>query len=178
MGTQVHLVAVDADPVVLELGRQRIHELEALWSRFREDSEISRLNLAAPRPVRVSPETIELVQRSLEGWQATSGAFDPTILGDLVALGYHASFEHLRENSPLPLPSRRRGEAGRVGQRAPGCGHGGGRQGLVGGGPRQGHILAGPSAGIALLQQARATGLLLDDNRRLIAAPGMEAFLQ
>jgi len=87
MGTQVHLVAVGADREVLELGRQCIHELEALWTRFREDSEISRLNLAAPRPVRVSPETIELVQRSLEGWQATSGAFDPTILGDLVALG-------------------------------------------------------------------------------------------
>src|SRR2546430_11200032 len=114
MGTQVHLVTVGADPEVLELGRQRIHELEALWSRFREDSEISRLNVAASRPVRVSPETIELVQRSLEGWQATSGAFDPTILGDLVALGYHASFEHLREASPLPLAPRRRGEAGRV----------------------------------------------------------------
>src|SRR6266550_4024761 len=114
MGTQVHLVTVGADPEVLELGRQRIHELEALWSRFREDSEISRLNVAVLRPVRVSTETIELVQRSLEGWQATSGAFDPTILGDLVALGYHASFEHLREASPLPLAPRRRGEAGRV----------------------------------------------------------------
>src|SRR5207244_12619873 len=39
---------------------------------------------------------------------------DPAILGDLVALGYHASFEHRREKSPLPLSSRRRGEAGRV----------------------------------------------------------------
>src|SRR2546430_16282619 len=112
MGTQVHLVAVGADPEVLELGRQRIHELEALWTRFREDSEISRLNSAAPRPVRVSPETIELVQRSLEGWRATSGAFDPTILGDVVALGYHASFECLREESPLPPPPRRGGGAG------------------------------------------------------------------
>src|SRR5438309_3720399 len=119
MGTQVHLVAVGSDPEVLELGRRRIDELEALWTRFREDSEISRLNSAVPLPVRVSPETIELVQRSLEGWRATSGAFDPTILGDLVALGYHTtfehlSFEHLREESPLPLPSHRRGEAGRA----------------------------------------------------------------
>src|SRR2546430_11655928 len=102
MGTQVHLVAVGADPEVLELGRQRIHELEALWSRFSEDSEISRLNSAAPRPVRVSPETIRLVRRSLEGWRATSGAFDPTVLGDLVALGYQTSFERLGEESPLP----------------------------------------------------------------------------
>ena len=292
MGTQVHLVAVGADREVLELGRQRIHELEALWSRFREDSEISRLNVAASRPVRVSPETIELVQRSLEGWQATSGAFDPTILGDLVALGYHASFEHLGQESSLPLPSRRRGEpAGVVVDRrnqtvrlpegaaidSGGIGKGlaadivaermlaAGAEGVcvnVGGdlrvagspptpsgwtvgiddpfgGPllttlaledgaiatssrlgrtwmRSGVLchdllepatgmpastrlaavtvvagrgwwaevlakatfLAGPSAGVALLQQAGATGLLLDDNRRLIAAPGMEAFLQ
>src|SRR2546430_2521910 len=139
MGTQVHLVAVGADRAVLELGRQRIHELEALWTRFRDDSEISHLNSAAPRPVRVSPETIELVQRSLEGWRATSGAFDPTILGDLVALGYHASFERLGEESPLPLsPRRRGGSAGVVvdprtrtvplpagrGVRAPGIGKG------------------------------------------------------
>ncbi len=39
-------------------------------------------------------------------------------------------------------------------------------------------FLAGPSAGVALLQQAGATGLLLDDSQRLIAAPGMQAFLQ
>src|SRR5438105_12760706 len=115
MGTQVHLVAVGAHPDVLELGRRHIHELEALWTRFREDSEISRLNGAAPRPVRVSPETIELVRRSLEGWRATSGAFDPTILGDLVALGYHTTFERLGEESPLPpLPRHRGGPAGVV----------------------------------------------------------------
>ena len=39
-------------------------------------------------------------------------------------------------------------------------------------------FLAGPGAGVGLLQQAGATGLLFDDNRRLIAAPGMEAFLR
>jgi thiamine biosynthesis lipoprotein len=39
-------------------------------------------------------------------------------------------------------------------------------------------FLAGPSAGVALLQQAGATGLLLDDHRRLVAAPGMEEFLR
>ena len=292
MGTEVHLVAVGAHPDVLELGRRHIHELEALWSRFREDSEISRLNSAAPRPVRVSPETIELVRRSLEGWRATSGAFDPTILGDLVALGYHSSFERLEKESPPPLFPRRRGGAAGVvvDQRNqtvrlpegaaidPGgigkglaadivaekmleagargvCVNVGGDLRVAGrpptpagwtvgvddpfGGPplttlslQEGAIatssrlgrtwmrsgvlrhhllepatgqpastrlaavtvvagrgwwaevlakaifLAGPSGGVALLEQAGATGLLLDDNRRLIAAPGMEAFLR
>ena len=292
MGTEVHLVAVGAHPDVLELGRRHIHELEALWSRFREDSEISRLNSAAPRPVRVSPETIELVRRSLEGWRATSGAFDPTILGDLVALGYHSSFERLEEESPPPpFPRRRGGAAGVVvdqrnqtvrlpegaaidpggigkglaadivaekmleaGARG-GCVNVGGDLRVAGrpptpagwtvgvddpfGGPplttlslQEGAIatssrlgrtwmrsgvlrhhllepatgqpastrlaavtvvagrgwwaevlakaifLAGPSGGVALLEQAGATGLRLDDNRRLIAAPGMEAFLR
>jgi thiamine biosynthesis lipoprotein len=291
MGTEVHLVVVDADPAVLELGRKRIHELEALWTRFRDDSEISRLNSAAAEPVRVSPETMELVRRSLEGWRATSGAFDPTILGDLVALGYNASFERLGEESPLPLPPRHRGGAAgvvvdrrnqtvRLPQGAaidPGgigkglaadivaeqmldagaggvCVNVGGDLRVAGrpptpagwtvgvddpfGGPplttlalRDGAIatssrlgrtwmrsgvhrhhllepmtgkpastrlaavtvvagrgwwaevlakavfLAGLSGGFALLQQAGATGLLLDDDRRLFAAPGMEAFL-
>jgi len=292
MGTEVHLVAVGAHPDVLELGRRHIHELEALWTRFREDSEISRLNSAAPRPVRVSPETMELVRRSLEGWRATSGAFDPTILGDLVALGYHSSFERLGEESaPPPFPRRRGGAAGVVVDQRnqtvrlpegaaidPGgigkglaadivaekmleagargvCVNVGGDLRVAGrpptpagwtvgvddpfGGPplttlslQEGAIatssrlgrtwmrsgvlrhhllepatgqpastrlaavtvvagrgwwaevlakaifLAGPSGGVALLEQAGATGLLLDDNRRLIAAPGMEAFLR
>jgi thiamine biosynthesis lipoprotein len=292
MGTEVHLVAVGADRDVLELGRQHVYELEALWSRFREDSEISRLNSAAPRPVQVSPETIELVRRSLEGWRATSGAFDPTVLGDLVALGYHTSFERLGGESPLPPLPYRRGAAGGVVVdqrnqtiRLPegaaidpgGIGKGlaadivaekmleGGAGGVcvnVGGdlrvagrpptpagwtvgvddpfgGPpltnlalqdgavatssrlgrtwmRSGvlrhHLLepttgepastrlaavtvvagrgwwaevlakatflAGPIGGVALLEQAGATGLLLDDDGRLFAAPGMEAFLR
>src|SRR3982074_2508569 len=116
MGTEVHLVAVGAHPDVLELGRRRVHGLGALGTRFREDSEISRLNSAAPRPVRVSPETIELVRRSLEGWRGTSGACAPPILGDRVALGYHTSFERLGEESLLlpALPCRRGGAAGVV----------------------------------------------------------------
>jgi thiamine biosynthesis lipoprotein len=39
-------------------------------------------------------------------------------------------------------------------------------------------FLAGLSGGVDLLQQAGATGLLLDDDGRLFAAPGMEAFLR
>ena len=93
MGTDVHVVAVDARPDVLEHARRRIEELERRWSRFIPDSEISRANAAAGEPVQVSSETLLLVRRAIDGWRATGGRFDPTVLRALTAAGYDRTFE-------------------------------------------------------------------------------------
>jgi thiamine biosynthesis lipoprotein len=56
-----------------------VQGLEERLSRFRPDSEISRLNRSAGRrPVQVSEETFEIVRRALGFSGLTSGAFDPT----------------------------------------------------------------------------------------------------
>ena len=95
MGTQVDLLAVDAPSGALAAARGRLADLEARWSRFRPDSELSTLNRAAGRPVAVSPETLTLLALAVLGWQATGGRFDPTVLDALEAAGYDRSFDQL-----------------------------------------------------------------------------------
>ena len=95
MGTQVELLAVGAPSGALAAARRRLAELEARWSRFRPDSEISTVNRAAGRPVKVSPETLTLLALAMLGWQATAGRFDPTVLDALEAAGYDRSFDQL-----------------------------------------------------------------------------------
>jgi FAD:protein FMN transferase len=96
MGTDVHLIAVARSAreasAAVDRGRERIEQLEALWSRFRPTSEVSVMNALAGMPVRVSPETIVLVQRALDGVRLTGGRFDPTVLGAVVRAGYDRTY--------------------------------------------------------------------------------------
>ncbi len=95
MGTTAHVIVVDGAPGLADRAVERLEELEARWSRFRADSEISRLNDRPGVPVLVSPWTYQLIERALEGWRLTAGRYDPTLLGELRAAGYDRSFELL-----------------------------------------------------------------------------------
>lgn len=110
MGTDAHLIAVArsarAASSALDRARERIEDLEALWSRFRPASEISVLNALAGMPVRVSPETIALVQRALDGVRLSRGRFDPTVLGAVVRAGYDRTYAEIR---PGVMPADDRG---------------------------------------------------------------------
>jgi FAD:protein FMN transferase len=94
MGSDVH-VLVNGPAGLLQMARDRVEELERRWSRFRPDSEISRLNALAGSPMAVSPETLGLVGRALEGARITGGRYDPTVLGDVLRAGYDRTFEAL-----------------------------------------------------------------------------------
>jgi thiamine biosynthesis lipoprotein len=80
----------------------RVHDLERRWSRFIADSELSRLNEMAGRTVRVSDHTVRLVTAMVQGWHATDGAFDPTLIGTLVELGYAQSRSDASARTALP----------------------------------------------------------------------------
>jgi thiamine biosynthesis lipoprotein len=99
MGTTAHIIVNGGAPDLAERGVARLDHLEALWSRFRPDSEVSRLNERAGQPTLVSPETFTLVERARAGWRLTDGRFDPTLLPELQAAGYDRSFELLE---PVP----------------------------------------------------------------------------
>src|SRR5205085_2709875 len=71
MGSDAHVVVVGGPAGLEERARARIAQLERRWSRFIDDSEVSTLNRCAGAPVRVSAETVELVQRAIEAWQIT-----------------------------------------------------------------------------------------------------------
>ena len=71
------------------------HATEAALSRFRPDSELSRLNAQAGQPVQVSPLLAELLALALASAEQTEGLYDPTMLAALEAAGYDRSFEQL-----------------------------------------------------------------------------------
>jgi thiamine biosynthesis lipoprotein len=72
-----------------------LRDFEARFSRFRDSSELSALNASGGRPFQASSDLFRLVQTALKFARRTGGVFDPTILPQLQAAGYDASFELL-----------------------------------------------------------------------------------
>jgi len=100
MGTLVTITAVSPDQDVgnraMQAAFDEIKRLERLLSTWRSDSELSRVNQeAGRRPVRVSPETLELVTRSLELGRLTQGGFN-------VALGPAIEAWSVTERQHIP----------------------------------------------------------------------------
>ena len=85
MGTVVEITLKEDNPRAAEAAFEEIARLEGLLSSYRKDSELSRINRAAPQPVKVSPEVFNVVVIALKLCALTGGAFDPTV-GPLVEL--------------------------------------------------------------------------------------------
>jgi FAD:protein FMN transferase len=73
-------------------------------SRFRSDSELSRLNRNAGRLVPVSALLARLVDVALVAAEETGGATDPTVGGAVIAAGYDADIEAVRGRDPGRVP--------------------------------------------------------------------------
>jgi thiamine biosynthesis lipoprotein len=67
-------------------------EWETRLTRFRPDSDLSRLNAAAGRPAWVEEPLLGVLRRALRAARATRGVFDPTLARELSALGYATTF--------------------------------------------------------------------------------------
>ena len=116
MGGGAHLLVVAAPGAadgLLDRGAARLAELEARWSRFRPDSELSVLGERSGSPVRVSSDTRRLVAAAVAAWRTSGGRFDPTVLHAVRERGYDRSFDAL-----LDRPARA-GDATAL--PAPGC---------------------------------------------------------
>lgn len=102
MGTEVRLV-VPRDVPAAATGRVRalFATWEAALTRFRPDSELSRLNRAAGSEVEVSPLLFGVLQAALRAARATDGLFDPAMGLQMEALGYDRPFDRMpRESHP------------------------------------------------------------------------------
>jgi thiamine biosynthesis lipoprotein len=82
----------------------------AVWeqalSRFREDSELSRLNRSAGRRVTVSTILWEVVQAALRAAHDSDGLAVPTLLDALEAAGYDRTFEALGPSARQIAPTQ------------------------------------------------------------------------
>jgi FAD:protein FMN transferase len=75
-------------------------KVDAACSRFRPDSELSRLNAAGGAPVAVSQTFTDLLAAALRAAELTGGDVDPTCGAALTALGYDRDFAGLPAAGP------------------------------------------------------------------------------
>lgn len=93
MGTTVRLiVAGEGAAERADAAERLLRDYDARLSRFREDSELSRLNRDPRRRVRCSALLRDAVAAALRAAQRTEGLVDPTLLDALEAAGYDGSF--------------------------------------------------------------------------------------
>lgn len=107
MGCQM-LAAVDSHADGIEAVLSRVPEWFDEWeqslSRFREDSELSRLNRAEGEPVPVSSTLWNVLQAALEAERASGGLVTPAVFDALVHAGYDRTFESLENPHIQPRP--------------------------------------------------------------------------
>jgi thiamine biosynthesis lipoprotein len=101
MGTTISLLLPEAQ---CQQGTQVVQELFALWeqtlSRFLPESELSRLNTMSGVPVVVSELLYSVLKTALDAAQITQGVYDPTLLRQMVRIGYDRTFDELSSNQP------------------------------------------------------------------------------
>jgi thiamine biosynthesis lipoprotein len=106
MGTSVTVVLPEPDAALTPVVEELFSSWEAALSRFRPESELSRLNASADRSVRVSWLLLNVIEAALRAARATDGVFDPALEPMLRALGYDRTFDDLPSDGPTPTPAR------------------------------------------------------------------------
>lgn len=102
LGTSAVLVVSDecelecAEAIV----RRELDAVDLACSRFREDSDLARVNARAGLPVKVDPLLIEAVDVALRAARLTDGAVDPTIGVALEIAGYDRDWSLLEPVGP------------------------------------------------------------------------------
>jgi thiamine biosynthesis lipoprotein len=87
-------VVTDADclPAVRAIVAAEIAACDRACSRFRDDSDLSRLNAWRGAPVAVSRRLVDELLAALRAARLTGGAVDPTVGQALISLGYDRDF--------------------------------------------------------------------------------------
>jgi thiamine biosynthesis lipoprotein len=100
-----HAMGTDVELMVRGRARERWHTvenefelLEQSMSRFRPESELSRLN----RDGRIvgSRSLVEVVSAAVEARERTGGLFDPTVHDAVVLAGYDRTFDEIANVAP------------------------------------------------------------------------------
>jgi thiamine biosynthesis lipoprotein ApbE len=102
LGTSARLVVTD--PAALAAARsvveRQLAAIDLAASRFRSDSELSHLNLAAGDWVEVSPLFARALRVARDAAQWSDGLVDPTVGAALIELGYDRTFTLVATDGP------------------------------------------------------------------------------
>ena len=98
MGTDAHLMLVTDDVGTgqedLRRAEEDLRETERVLSRFREDSELSRLNREGN--LVAGERLLTAVRAAARAYVLSGGLLDPRVIGSLESLGYRGSLPAAR----------------------------------------------------------------------------------
>jgi FAD:protein FMN transferase len=96
LGSKVHLLIVDGDIAVARRAVVTVlANVDETYSRFRPDSELSRLNARAGDVATLSPLMAIALKTALRAARLTDGLVDPTVGTSLRLLGYDEDFDRI-----------------------------------------------------------------------------------
>ena len=110
LGTYVELrVRTGQLAEAVDIAREVLADVDASYSRFRPDSELSRANERVGTPTAISPLFEGALSVALEAAVETDGLVDPTVGPALLRGGYDRHFALVPADDPTPvaLPSAR-----------------------------------------------------------------------
>jgi thiamine biosynthesis lipoprotein len=102
LGTSVHVLTTDAGALAAatEAVKVVLEEVDATLSRFRDQSELSRLNRDAGAWRDVTPLANQALRVAIDAARWTDGLVDPTVGAALINLGYDRTFALLPADPP------------------------------------------------------------------------------
>ena len=102
LGTTATMVLTDESSRDRALGllHAELHAIDLAASRFRPDSELSRLNASGGRPMAATPLFLQAVEAALRAARLTAGLVDPTVGRALEAIGYDRDFAAIAATGP------------------------------------------------------------------------------
>ncbi len=89
MGSMLEITALDALPADVDAAFREVARLEKVLSHYRSDSELSlALRAARTGPARIGDDLLECLLAARAAWEASGGAFDPTVAPLVEAWGF------------------------------------------------------------------------------------------
>ena len=95
MGCDCQVLVLGSSPELVEVGEQRVRELEQCWTRFSPDSELMNFNRRAGRWTAVSSDLSLLLWRGIGGFRISDGLFNPFLGEQIRDVGYDRDFSEL-----------------------------------------------------------------------------------
>lgn len=102
MGTGITIATAEPEALAAAaaVAEVELANIDQACSRFRPESDLSRINDRAGEWVRVSPLCIGAIEVALRAAEMTDGLIDPTVGGALEASGYSRDFDSLDKDGP------------------------------------------------------------------------------
>ena len=94
LGTTAEVVVVDGRALAVARGvlEEEVARVDLACSRFRDDSDLARVNRGAGAWTPVSPDLIDALDAALRAARQTGGAVDPTVGTAMRRIGYDRDF--------------------------------------------------------------------------------------